>query len=360
MKVLVRAKVGEISKKEKWFSKPICQELTKRGVEFGFQIKNSVEGLTKLDYPFGVHLPGSFADRWQQEGEIIRGDLLRLLESISVMQPQPLYVVLHGLRVNMDKPSLGEASSYISEVSAFDYLSAFGRIIKLVKELLSLGIPVALENVAFTNFYKDSQGVWQPKTHLDLRIPTLAEDMNIIQEETKCQLVLDVEHLAFALNFANRMFNYEELALYDPPLGVFPEDSEVWYKHHIFVSSGKVLVICPPAGYPRFWLFDEVKKVRASIFHLSGTQSASCWWQEIKEVEGKEAVGSHDIIREDDPALNWIIGFILQKEDWIVVPEVSGPDVNPCHWERLINTEEQSLETLCCLINKELAELPGK
>ncbi|KPJ55349.1 hypothetical protein AMJ47_00555 [Parcubacteria bacterium DG_72] len=342
MKIFICANIQEVPVKEKWFSKKVCKDLKRKKIEFGFEIKGPIDGCDKISYPFGIHLPGSFANRWQKEGEIIKGDLLRMLEPVSYLHYQPLYVVLHGLRVNKDN---AKTEGFISDASAEDYLLAFKRIVKLVEEMLNLRVPAAVENVAITNFAKQGD-LWLPRTYLDLRTPTLVSDMLMIKKETGCQLVLDIGHLGFTANLAKRELNYETLKK-EIPNRLSRKELEVYLKHKIFLRKGRIPV------FHRFRILKEVQKPDLNIFHVAGC-SADGKFREIKNLGREKVVSSHDAI-EDNDFFRMLIKTILKKKDVIIVVEVSEPDSSLCYKYRPAGVEERSFETLCHIINEELS-----
>jgi len=346
MKILLRALESNVERKQEWFSKPICGLLQKKGVQFGFQLSCPVDFSRMLDCPLAVHLPGGFANQWQGQGERISEDLQEVLDPIIQQKEKLLYVVLHGLRVNKGRPDAEGAELYISDVSAEDYVSAFKRMVKLVEQLMDLDLPIAVENVAFTNFHRDNEGVFHPKTFLDLRIPVLVSDMERLRKETGCKLVLDIEHLAFALKFANRRNIYARLPDCIPQ-GCSNQEAMVLVNRGIFIRKDRVPVVPYILS-----LEEEIKKVQTEIFHISGCCSNG-EYSEIKPWgQAKKVVGSHDQITDSCNFRELLAGML--RPNSIIVPEVAGPDMNPCHAQRPDDAEEKSFLVLCEIIEQEL------
>lgn len=329
MRVFIPARVDEIPEKMKWLSKTTCRKLKNNGIIFGFQIQGSVKGL-RTSYPFGVHLPSNLANQWQNS----------VVDEVASLDPQPFYAVLHGNRVSQAAKSLREKKTkYLSDVGAEDYFGAFERLVKVIKDLQDLRIPVALENTGLTNFFM-SNGVWQPETYLDLKIGSLSSDMLGIKKRTGCQLLLDVEHLAFSLNFASRKHDYAHLAK-ELPSDISEKEKALMEEFGLFIRKGWVPVVTNPKG-----LGEEIKNIGASIYHISGSSGKE--WLEIRD--GK--IDSHAPIKENDKPFREILKLILDQNP-IIVPEVSGPE-NPCWAHRSSNAQKESFEALCQILVEEL------
>ena len=336
MKVFVPAGVKELEKKEGWFSIPICQKLGAMGVEFGFQIQGSVDGL-KTSRSFGIHLPAKFANEWQFEEK--REKLEDMMNKIISLRNQPVYVIIHGISLNRTpKSPENKERKYLSDVGAKDYFKAYREMIDIIKESLERGLPITLENTAFTNFFFEN-GIWQPETYLDLRIGHLSSDMLRIKQRTGCALMLDIEHLCFALSFACRRNGYTGLQNCIP--GSLSKLENLLIKDFgLFIKQDWSPIAINPSA-----LEEEIKAIGAQIYHISGSNGET--WLEVEN----EKITSHAPITEKDELLRKALRFILdQNQNVIIIPEVSGPE-NPCWQHRSPNAQKESFEALCRILS---------
>jgi len=340
--------VREISQKVLWFEKPICDSLRGSGIEFGFQVQGSVKGLQELNIPFlfGVHLPNNLASEWRDDNK--RTTLQEELERVASLNPRPLYAVLHGVRVSHSRLGYDESVSereknYISDIGAETYFEAVEELISFIKYLQEMGIPVALETVAFTNFSRIS-GSFIAETYLDLRIGSLSADMLHISRRANCQLLVDLEHLAFAVNFATRRYNYSHLPKVIPdPLS---EKEELLLEEFgIFLRPGWVPIMTRVGDSE-----EEIRKIGAEIYHVGG-----CFEGKRIELEA-DMVASHAPITLEDECFRQELRNILKERPEILVLEVSGSNEIPCFTPRLPNPDAQiaSFEALCQILAEEI------
>lgn len=322
MKIFVATSVGEIPKKEKWFGKKICEILRKKGVEFGFEIKDSVAGFEEFNYPFGFHLPKSFANNWRNNGGVLEKTPFKPLNNL-----KPEYVVLHGLKIIPQRRGV---------VSDEDYSDAFLKMVKLMKQLIEFGLPAAVENAPVIDFVKEN-GSYLPKTFLHLRVPTSVPEMINIRRRTGCRLVIDVEHLAMNGNFFRSIEDNKSLPADDP--------KNVTTYGQFFNRYGSL--ISHDLSYLK-----EVEVAWPNIFHITGCCSDGTF-KEVKTFDSKEVVGHHDLI-EDNPYFEKIIQTMLERENITIVQEVSGPNLDQCFAHRSEDVEEKSFETLCTVLNRNL------
>jgi hypothetical protein len=348
LKVFVPAGVREIAEKALWFQKPICDYLRGLGIEFGFQIQGSVKGLQELNipFPFGVHLPNNLATECRDGDK--KEAHFRELEMVSSLKPQPLYAVLHGIRVShsrlgYDEPASEGEKNYLSDIGAETYFKAAEELISFIKYLQEMGIPVALETVAFTNFSRIS-GSFIAETYLDLRIGSFSADMLRISGRTNCQLLVDLEHLAFAVNFAARRYNYSHLPKVIPDS--LSEKEELLLKEFgIFLRPGWVPVMTRVGDFE-----GEVRKIGAKIYHVGG-----CFEGKRIEVVA-DRIASHAPISREDECFRKELRSILKGNPEILVLEVSGLNEIPSFTPRLPNPDAQigSLENLCQILAEEI------
>lgn len=337
VRIFLPAGATEVEEKKEWFSWPICQELRKKGLGFGFELKGSTSCLSELGVPCGIHLPGSFADDWQEKEEA------RYQEIAPCLDFKPLYVVTHGLRVNPEVGLTPQTERYFTEATAQGYSDSFERMIKLIEQLQSFGLPVAVENVAITNFSKE-EGAWQSKTHLDLRMPSLPGQMLKLRAINNCQLVLDVQKLAFAFDFLCRRGPYKLLEM-EGIKNASVEEQRTLTEHGIYIRPGTV-----PFAQADYVLLDEIKRLLESIsvFHLSGCLCDGTFL-EVRNPQSGPVIASHDEIKNNAGMIK-ILEVILQKEDAILVVEVAGSEF-ACHQDRDRDVQQRSFKTLCFMIN---------
>jgi hypothetical protein len=343
VKVFVPAGVQEIPEKKKWFKKPICEKLWQEGIEFGFQIQGFPQGLKTL-YPYGLHLPANMASQWRDVTK--RKKLQRRLKEINNLSPGPLFAVLHGIRVSHSRLGYKEAVSerernFISDVRADDYFRAIEELIEIIRYCMRLRIPIALENVAFTNFVVKDE-ITQPKTYLDLRIGTLSSDMLRIKRETGCELLVDIEHLAFALNFAHRKYQYSNLSQ-EIPDEVSRIETALIKEYGIFLRKYWVPVITKETDFRK-----EVKEIGAKIYHLCG-----CYQGKMVEIDDGRVVDQTPILVKDK-CFRQYLRIILREKPEILVLETSRVKDNP-YWAYLApNVQEMSFENLCQILLEEI------
>ncbi|MFH1656854.1 MAG: hypothetical protein ABH919_00045 [bacterium] len=181
MLVFLPAGAKEVTEKAKWFEERICQKLKTKGIVFGFEIKGSVDGLNTI-YPYGVHLPNNLVNFWRDPDQ----REVQEMKIKEVAKLKPLYVVTHGIKVSQSRkgyePTSEQEKKYCSDVGSREYLRAVEELVEFIRYCQGLGLPIALENTAFTNFSMEN-GNWLPETYIDLRIGTLSSDMNRIKEE---------------------------------------------------------------------------------------------------------------------------------------------------------------------------------
>lgn len=346
MKVFVSTGVKDIAEKAKWFERPVCDQLRKVGIEFGFEIKDSPKGLENLSYPYGIHLPYHLASEWRDP--LKKENVLQKIENVADLEPKPLYAVLHGIRISRErtdyrKPPTEKEEKFISSLGAEDYLTAAEELINFIKYLMSLGIPVVLETVYFTN-YAQEDGVALAKTFLLLRVGALGKDVQKIMKETGCGSVVDWEHLFFALNFAKRRFNYANLPN-EIPENISQQEKRLIEEFGVFVSKNRIPVI-PEANNLSFE--KEVEKIGAKIFHVCGTYRG-------RFIEfDKEKVTSHCPIYLDDLSFRKYLGIALRENPEILTLEVARPMDNPCYGDRPPNVQEESFENFCQILIEEL------
>jgi len=214
-------------------------------------------------------------------------------------------------------------------------------MIAMIRELKELGIPVALENVALTNFAFVS-GVWKPETYLDLRVGSLAYDMLEVKRRTGCGLVVDLEHLSFSLNFILGTGNYSGLCEHSSsPKRLSGSEKKLKECCGFFLRPGWM-----PAVFNQTDLFGELAKIGGTVYHIAGFSPEFGTWQEI--VSGK--IASHASIRANDGALRKFLKMeMLINPELILVPEVAGSE-NPCWADRPPNAQETSFENLCEMV----------
>lgn len=329
MKLLIPAGIRDLPVKEKWIRTPICQRAVEKcKLVLGFQVSvtqtDCIENLNGFVHPFGIHFPNRMADDWPA--------MRRLAERVARLNPQPLFAVIHGKKV-----ASSTANDYLVNFSNSDWFAAFAEMEHVINELKELGIPVAMENTALTNFCFQ-QGRWRPETYLDVRIGGFVSDLMEIAGRTSCQLVVDVEHLAFSLNLLNRQAEYQALpkqSARNPLLG------------RVSFESGK-----PPSAVSRFDLWKTLDEIPAEVYHFAGSPALSeNRWQEI--CEGK--ISSHMPVSENDTAVRRFLDFINKKDKESlggisVVPEVSHQYGEDYFGKRGPNSQQQSLEAVCKIL----------
>lgn len=338
MLVFLPAGVKEIEEKTEWFKKPICKKLSRKGVEFGFEIKGSVAGL-KTNYPYGIHLPNNIASQWRDPTQ--KEKLEKEIENVSKFSP--LYTVLHGIKVSWARtgyeilPSEAE-KGFISDVGAIEYLEATKEQTGFIKYLKSLGITVVLETVAPSSFSFEN-GIFLPQTFLDMKVGSLSQDMLKVQQNSGCGLLVDVEHLAFAQNFFQRKYNYANIPI-EIPSRFSPEEKIVMKEYGIFVRKS-----FPPASTTLKNFKKEIKSIGAKIYHLCGTSDGKNYL-EIKD----NGVASHSPITLEDKGFRKYLDIVLKQKPEILVLEVAGPQDNPCWQNRAANVLETSFENFCQIL----------
>lgn len=325
MLVFLPAGVKEVAEKSKWFKKLICQKLKTKGIAFGFEIKWPINGLN-TDYPYGVHLPNNLVNFWRDSDQR-EAQEMKLKE---VAKLKPLYVVTHGIKVSRSRkgyePTSEQEKKYCSDVGSGEYLQAAEELVKFIKYCQELSLPIALENTAFTNFSMEN-GNWLPETYIDLRVGTLSLDMNRIKEETGCELILDIEHLAFSLNFAARTHQYGHLPK-NIPVCLSREEKQVLKKFGLFCRAGFVPVVKTNKKFNK-----ETKATKAKIYHISG-----CYSGELQEIKDGRIV-SHSLILAKDKCFRRYLKTILRNNPEVLVVGVDD------HLKA--GSQKESFESLC-------------
>ena len=138
-----------------------------------------------------------------------------------------------------------------------------------------------------------------------------------VRNQAGCDLLVDIEHLAFAANFAKESGLREEAP-------------------HIYRVNGEVN------------LYSEIEAIDAQFYHFAGSYPEG--WMEIRD--GK--VASHAPITTDDMHVMDFLKFAISqdmKKDGkvVIIPEVSGSD-NLCWAERPKDAQETSFENVCQMV----------
>ena len=347
MWIAIPAGKGDIVEKEDWINLPICKKLhEEKGINFGFQVSGlfpEIRTFTK-NYPVGVHLPAGIADRWDDDRDI-RSKQIEQLASLSLE-----FVVIHGRRIGEMSPDFfdrgnNDLQRYLSGASAQNYLDGLNEMEAILNEFMEIDIPITMESVAFNNFdYQDE--VWQPKMHLDLRVGNYTTDLLEMRDRTGCEIVNDVQHLSFSLNFTHWKHNYSFLrdeVSAEIPRDLSEKEKMVFDKYHIFLRKGEVPLV------RAYTLEEEIRNIGAKIYHLSGCYEGS----QVEIKNGK--VASHAEIRKDS-CFQSILKTVLAQDPEVLVMEVSGSTDNPC-WDYrrpTLKLQEESLKNLCELLLDEL------
>src|SRR3989344_4145556 len=205
MKVFMPANVMQLQEKSNWFEMDACKELTKRGVEFGFEIKDFIgDRGVKIDLPFAIHLPYDFVNLMCAPES--RNWAKLLLNRITYLHPSPYYVVLHGMRLggNKEEPPSRE-KRYISRFGAGEYGDALNRTVEIARDLKKFfgpSVRVAIENTPFTNIYQPPANFFQGddgqqvmETCLCIRVGSLSDSLLFLRRGADCDLVVDIECL---------------------------------------------------------------------------------------------------------------------------------------------------------------------
>ncbi len=204
VQVFLPAGLREVEERSGWFRTLDLLRFFVFGFELKIQYKDLpdlvevVDLLRSMGIPYGIHLPNQFANNWLAGMQGPR-ELVKAVARICRSANAPQYVVLHGPSVEAGRTYTPYASdSFLYKGTMEDYAAALDRTVDMIRDLMGMGIPVRLENVSLSNqFLVD--GKWVPPTHLDLRIGTLAIDILASVGATGCGIVVDIEHLVFAL-----------------------------------------------------------------------------------------------------------------------------------------------------------------
>jgi len=363
MKVFLPASLGWIRKKKEWFESNACKELAKKGVEFGFEIKDFMGGSNiDTDLPFGIHLPYDFVNRIT--GRETRIGAEYLAHHIADQERMPCYIVLHGMRLGgiREEPPSRERR-YVSRFGASEYDYAFNSTVKVcqdLKMLFGLFVKVAIENTPFTDIYQSPIDIIQRdndkpalETCLRLRVGSLSSDLLALKQEAGCDIVFDFEHSAFSLDFMNRNGFYGEyLKTAEVSLDLSPEEEALSKKCGLVIRPGFVpaTTICPGI------LEEEIECLGADVFHFSGSCACGKWHELCR---GK--VAHHSPILPGDKNVIRMLEFlkrpsVLKAADPIFVPEACGAgDIpaskHPEMWtSRSANAQRESLEVFCQML----------
>lgn len=301
MFLFVPSSVDEIPAKQKWFCNPACDELKRRKVcRFGFQVVGKLsEGIKRTSLSCAIHLPNNFANEMlRPEGP--PDSCARTISDLSTFEPLCgfwWFAVLHGNKV--------------PEPWRENLSGALDNLVRLIDHLMTLHVPVALENVALTNFRQAADKTWLPETFPDPRVGSLSSDMLEVRRRTGCELLVDIEHLAFAIRYATET-------------GVIPAGNELAY------------------------LYSELEQMDACYYHISGSYPEG--WVEVRD--GK--VATHAPIASDDAHVKNFLRFALKQDERkaggvVLVPEVAGPE-NPCWRCRAANSQQSSFDNICQML----------
>lgn len=351
MKIFVPAGVKEIGKKRKWFDDQVCKSLGKeRDIEFGFQIQGPIDNLNSVreldNYPFGIHLSNRFSDEWAFSPRRERSK--NILWNVS-LEHRTMYVLTHGTNTSqfgeseyVDSSSLIYNERFTSDMGAEEYLRSFESMVEFINYGQSIGLPMVLETTAATNFSM-RKGIFLPETYLDMRIGNYSESVLAVQERTGCKAVVDIEHSAFACDFAERKHSYCDL-LDKIPSNLSQMEKTVIDRFRIFIRKGYVPVVVEPKS-----LEEEIKAIGAKIYHVNG-----CFPQtEYMEIcDGR--VVSHAPILKTDKSFRRYLRIVLDQEPEILVLEVAGADDNHCwsYRRKGVELQKESLLNLCSLLTE--------
>ena len=312
-------------------------------MRFGFEIKGPVAGL-KTEYPYGIHLPNNISSQWQDPR--YRKKLEKEIENVSRLSP--IYAVLHGASASKIKNGIFEESpspmekEFIADIGAAEYLKTVKKQISLIKRLKGFGIPVVLEVVPPIS-YGIENNVYLPEIFLNIRLGLMAKDLLKIGKDGGCGLLVDIEHLLFSQNFAQRKHAYAGIPA-EIPESLSEEEKFVMDNYGIFIRKGSPPVLTSQDRTER-----EIKKIGAKFYHLCGTSDGKRYL-EIKN--GK--VCSHSPITMKDKGFRKYLNMVLKQKPEILILEVAGPGDNPCWTDRPENSQKISFENICKILYEEL------
>ncbi len=356
---MIPAGIKQINGKASWFNNKYAKELEKKGVEFGFQIIVPADGdLSELpqdfSLPFGFHLP-HFLSGWYRHHEIDK--FQRIVESV-IKYRKHRFAVLHGMSIDKDRKQYNQENTenennFVCSFSAKDWLYCFHRQASCIKELMQNGVKVAFESVSPSTFTVKNGDLY-PHTYLDLRIGSTIKDLIAIQEKTGCDLVVDEEHLRFALNYIFRYKNYSKIPiqfLYD----MTQEEKMVLETSGLFVRQGIVLRSFLNDRYRHFldekMIMDEEWEKQynrqAKVFHLCGFENG----EKLEYFNGK--ITSHSPILENDHLFLAEFKKIIQtnkNNDCNLVLEVSNSYESAFFSDRPYNSQEISFYNVCKML----------
>lgn len=334
MLVFLPASFKEIKEKSRWFEAPAAKKISGR-VSFGFEIKKpSMEGLRffgEPPYPYGIHFHNDISIEAQKFDDQVDA-ALRL---------KPLYAVLHGMKVNLCPPKENEFK-FLSEMGAIDYRKSSEQFIDFAKRLKRLNLPIAVENTAVTEFVIRA-GVLQPKLYFGLRIGTFSRDLLALKEKLDCQIVLDIEHLSFALNYIKRRFQYSRLPKVTFGEMTFTEEKNL-EEYGLFLKKG-----FPLAVNHTLTLEEEIKNAGAKIYHLSGCRRRVGYIEVVRD-----RIVDHGPVHLNDKEFRKDLRIVLAQKPEILVLEVGRVEDNACWSYRSKDIQERSFESFCRMLDEEL------
>ena len=361
MKVFMPANVMQLQEKSNWFEMDACKELTKRGVEFGFEIKDFIgDRGVKIDLPFAIHLPYDFVNLMCAPES--RNWAKLLLNRITYLHPSPYYVVLHGMRLggNKEEPPSRE-KRYISRFGAGEYGDALNRTVEIARDLKKFfgpSVREAIDNTPFTNIYQPPANFFQGddgqqvmETCLCIRVGSLSDSLLFLRRGADCDIVVDFEHLSIALGFAQRSGFYDKLEGKIPP-NLSIEEGKLIKECGLFLRKEFTPIVTAPFGS----LEEEIECLGPDIYiyHIAG--SCGCGeWHEI--CEGK--VAHHSSILPGDKNVIRMLNFlrrIQRSNDFIFVLEVCGSgdipgNKHPEMWTtRSAKAQRESLDVFCQML----------
>jgi len=356
---MIPAGIKQINGKASWFNNEYAKELEKKGVEFGFQIivpaDGDLSGLPQdFSLPFGFHLP-HFLSGWYRHHEIDK--FQRIVESVTKYRKHR-FAVLHGMSVDKDRRKYNQENTenennFVCSFSAKDWLNCFYQQASCIKELMRNSVKVAFESVSPSTFTVKNGDLY-PHTYLDLRIGSTINDLTAIQKETGCDLVIDEEHLRFALNYIFRYKNYLNVPIQFLS-DMSQEENRVLEISGFFVRQGAVLRSYLNDRYHHF--MDERTVIetewekqynrQAKVFHLCGFENGD----KLEYSGGK--VTSHSPIMGDDDLFLAEFRKIVQTNkdnDCNLVLEVSNSYESTFFSDRPYNSQEISFYNVCKML----------
>ncbi len=358
MKVLLPANTGQLGEKEKWFKSDVCAKLKEKGVEFGFEIKGLIgDDGVKTDFPFGVHLPYDFVNLMHKGETCNRAK--SLICQIEDLNPRPLYVILHGMKLENNREPLSRERRYVSRFGAEEYDDAFNYTVGICQDLMKFfgpSVKVAIENTPFTDIYQPLVDIFQGdnnkpialETCLCLRVGNLNDSLLALKQEASCDIALDFEHLLFAHDFARRYGLYSGLKA-EIPQDISVEEGELIKKCGLFLRRGFIPVVPAPFGI----LEEEAECIGADIYHFSGSCSCGKW----EEICGGKIAHHSPILPGDNNVMRMLkfLKRIQSDKDLSFVLEVCGSGDIPKYpklWTtpRSANAQRESFDVFCQML----------